>query len=528
MTSDAGSSGTANMMFIERSDFSSGYLSQESLVQQKKEVDQIPVSKNIAKDAASNNGTKLNNSSDMSVPPNATSTLPGAKSFLRSRFLKRNNSANATKSELKYKVTTDVDSSGEERLTVTTASPSADASTGFSHLEWSASVPYNLAEEPDQVRGMKHSHSCQSMPSIDLMSSAASSPPAPDNASRQLHQIKEVKSSESLEKVDDTATKSEEKRGGGGDNRKASTASSAGSRVPADVDSSSSDEMPSSVSSSAAVAGASLSSAEESSAAVVVADKAAAAEDNTEKIRRNQEALSKKLDEVRLQSRSTARDGLLIRQRARSADTGKLFPDEFRPRTRLSSEGNDLDCANNVATATDYKKTNSSSEDCVLSAPKLVQEALGSKVARQQQKQQQAPKAPALFSPLPPTILPPPPVEFRDTPETEDKAKNGEKEEADSKSRSEKAKEIQKALENRMKQRPSLDEKIAAAAEEQAKSSFPAKVENSTASLSRIQNKKQALGGDSRGSGGGGYLLIERTGDCLETKSLPRPAPSAK
>jgi hypothetical protein len=36
---------------------------------------------------------------------------------------------------------------------------------GFSHLEWSASVPYNLAEEPDEVRGMKHSHSCQSMPS---------------------------------------------------------------------------------------------------------------------------------------------------------------------------------------------------------------------------------------------------------------------------------------------------------------------------------------------------------------------------
>ena len=23
---------------------------------------------------------------------------------------------------------------------------------GFSHLEWSASVPYNLAEEPDEVR----------------------------------------------------------------------------------------------------------------------------------------------------------------------------------------------------------------------------------------------------------------------------------------------------------------------------------------------------------------------------------------
>ena len=36
---------------------------------------------------------------------------------------------------------------------------------GFSHLEWSASVPYNLAEEPDDCKGMKHSHSIQSMPS---------------------------------------------------------------------------------------------------------------------------------------------------------------------------------------------------------------------------------------------------------------------------------------------------------------------------------------------------------------------------
>ena len=36
--------------------------------------------------------------------------------------------------------------------------------TGFSHLEWSSTVPYNLAEEPDDVQGMKHSHSCHSMP----------------------------------------------------------------------------------------------------------------------------------------------------------------------------------------------------------------------------------------------------------------------------------------------------------------------------------------------------------------------------
>merc|ERR1711971_157490 len=39
---------------------------------------------------------------------------------------------------------------------------------GFSHLEWSSSIPYNLAEEPDDVVGMKHSHSSMSMPSVPL------------------------------------------------------------------------------------------------------------------------------------------------------------------------------------------------------------------------------------------------------------------------------------------------------------------------------------------------------------------------
>lgn len=33
---------------------------------------------------------------------------------------------------------------------------------GYSHLDWCAN--YNVAEEPDDVQGMKHSHSCQSMP----------------------------------------------------------------------------------------------------------------------------------------------------------------------------------------------------------------------------------------------------------------------------------------------------------------------------------------------------------------------------
>ena len=46
-----------------------------------------------------------------------------------------------------------------------TCTNESSLTNGFSHLEWSASVPYNLAEEPDDCKGMKHSHSIQSMPS---------------------------------------------------------------------------------------------------------------------------------------------------------------------------------------------------------------------------------------------------------------------------------------------------------------------------------------------------------------------------
>ena len=38
-------------------------------------------------------------------------------------------------------------------------------SDGFAHLDWKINVPYNLSDEPDDCKGMKYSHSCQSMPS---------------------------------------------------------------------------------------------------------------------------------------------------------------------------------------------------------------------------------------------------------------------------------------------------------------------------------------------------------------------------
>jgi hypothetical protein len=63
---------------------------------------------------------------------------------------------------------------GEEPsiLAIKTCVP-AKAVDGFSHLDWSARIPYNLAEEPDDVQGMKHSHSCQSMPCIPPGSSSS-------------------------------------------------------------------------------------------------------------------------------------------------------------------------------------------------------------------------------------------------------------------------------------------------------------------------------------------------------------------
>merc|ERR1719322_659153 len=56
-------------------------------------------------------------------------------------------------------------------------------------------------------------------------------------------------------------------------------------------------------------------------------------------LRESQVALSRKLEELRIQSRSTAREGLMLRhQRAKSVEASK-FPDELRPRPRMMSKG---------------------------------------------------------------------------------------------------------------------------------------------------------------------------------------------
>ena len=56
-----------------------------------------------------------------------------------------------------------------------------------------------------------------------------------------------------------------------------------------------------------------------------------------------QKELSKKLEEVRIESRSTARDGLLKQKRPRAkSEEASKFPPERRPRPRLKSDGQTL------------------------------------------------------------------------------------------------------------------------------------------------------------------------------------------
>merc|ERR1712051_905391 len=73
--------------------------------------------------------------------------------------------------------------------------------TGFSHLDWSSSVPFNVAEEPDDVQGMKHSHSCKSMPVGPKLSDICS------QESPQLHSD----TSKAIETALDTPFESSEK-----------------------------------------------------------------------------------------------------------------------------------------------------------------------------------------------------------------------------------------------------------------------------------------------------------------------------
>ena len=52
----------------------------------------------------------------------------------------------------KYKVDGGGDSAAADLSPKGAPPPPPLDCNGFSHLEWSASVPYNLAEEPDEVR----------------------------------------------------------------------------------------------------------------------------------------------------------------------------------------------------------------------------------------------------------------------------------------------------------------------------------------------------------------------------------------
>jgi hypothetical protein len=227
-----------------------------------------------------------------SSPPNKkngstpTSSRTDIKSF-KKRFKQsistkkelRNSTPNSASKYLKKSLSTDTSDLSESLVT----SPSSNNSTvekdsnGFSHLEWSASVPYNLAEEPDEVCGMKHSHSCQSMPSVTL-----------EEISQQQQKLQQI------EEHDDRGETTNK------DN------------LPIDIDET-------------------IKELEEDFETFT---------NDPKSFERQQRELSRKLEEVRIESRSTVREGLLKQKRPRAkSEEASKYPPDRRPRPRLKSDG---------------------------------------------------------------------------------------------------------------------------------------------------------------------------------------------
>ena len=505
---------------------------------------------------------------------------------------------------------------------------------GFSHLEWSASVPYNLAEEPDEVQGMKHSHSCQSMPALENLKSPPSSAKEPNEkeqertGSRLLHLINEIKTENGeeeeeenkevseVDKVadnppqstpkntgdnDETAIKNESSQTNIGQSEDQSPAVSerrsslkadvvVTTKVPAEINSSSSEDLPSS---SSSLTHSYDCDEDESTTAVNKSEicdenliSTASSDVSSIKIRESQEALSKKLNELRAQSRSTTRDGIILmnqRPRAKSEEATTSFSRDSNGsangslRLRKTSEA--LAPTMEVPEA----KVN-------LSAPKLVQNLVKS-----------SNEANGVKSPTPSVTIPPPPMQFRDP------LPNNEANHVNT-AGNERARQIQKNLEEKMKQRRSvyemqrnsailadedtnsranksksfdmglLEEAVAtlesshsnleplivdtgpdeegsellfnpissaskhhtmpssrkaARLAKENKNSAAAPTTSAggdTSSLSRLETRQQRITAAVQIEGRpemNSYFLVERTGDCLETKSLPKPPPGA-
>ena len=193
----------SNPVVCESPSSTSGYLSQESLLQLKKDLDVLVKAKD-------NNNVKQTQSYLEAEVPNKT---------FRQRL--RQNMKKESKYQTSSLKRTKKHNSAIETAQVKSLPRMTKDNNGFSHLEWSASVPYNLAEEPDEVCGMKHSHSCQSMPGMTLeeicVQKSLESSPVPDKvmpsvnavmaAAGYLHQIEEaVSASEEGEEEEETTS----------------------------------------------------------------------------------------------------------------------------------------------------------------------------------------------------------------------------------------------------------------------------------------------------------------------------------
>ena len=185
-------------------------------------------------------------------------------------------------------------------------------SNGFSHLEWSSSVPYNLAEEPDEVRGMKHSHSCQSMPTEPTLEQLS--------LEHQQQKLAEV----SLEQISLQEVEQQQQQ----------QPSTTAAKVEVEIRTTS---LPICTTSSSR---SSTSTSSEDEVKIEVKHE-------------SQAALSKKLEEMRMQSRSTVREGILKQQqqqhhkqqqqlqhhqgrkRSKSEEVcEEKFPSEMKPRLK--------------------------------------------------------------------------------------------------------------------------------------------------------------------------------------------------
>ncbi|TRY61191.1 hypothetical protein TCAL_05688 [Tigriopus californicus] len=423
---------------------------------------------------------------------------------------------------------------------------------GFSHLEWSASVPYNLAEEPDEVAGMKHSHSCQSMPSMTVEHLSLQKQPS-DPAVAKLKEIQEDNPSNANENISSEANHSPSLNGEDTLMKTTDTDSSPTSDInkPEDED----------TAISRVDGKTELSKGDPAEEPLASGFQSKSSGGNhpagsLKSIRESQEALSKKLNEVRQKSRSTHRERLIQqRPRAKSEEVSEKFPDELRPRSRKQSEGDALELKplddDKSEADSELSKKSHEDSDKTLSAPKLVQGLKGSGGQG--------------------NTLPPPPMQFRDPPR-----KNCD--EAVSSLRKERAMKIQRSLEERFTKRMSQYEdtlqqhkldthlssvpssKVNGASREESLlngtglgeggggggtmpimrkvkeiSEQPSIPPSSSSSLSRLElrhqkhltehvDRTQKLVGheDPEDATRTNCFVMEQTGDCMETKTLPR------